>query len=87
MGAIPLTVDDDPAVFRILLDTLLRERSGRQWEYLFLGMHQSDPLLPALRNRPGWRYTTRVYLACWEDGEPLRQSLDARPLYLELGSL
>jgi len=87
MGAIPLTVDDDPAVFRMLLETLLQERSDRQWECLFLGMHQSDPLLPALHNWPAERYTTRVYLACWKDGENLRQSLDARPLYLELGSL
>jgi hypothetical protein len=87
MGAIPLIVDDDPGVFQSLLEALLWDRSGRQWECLFVGMHQSDPLLPTLQNWPAVRYTTHVYLACWEDGENLRQSLDARPLYLELGSL
>jgi hypothetical protein len=50
-------------------------------------MHQSDPLLPALQEYHADRYTTRVYLASWEDGEDLRRSLDGRPLYLELGSL
>jgi hypothetical protein len=87
LGAIPLTVDDDPAIFQLLLDTLFHAKSGRQWECFCLGMHESDPLLPALQNQPARCYTTRVYLACWEDGENLRQSLDARPLYLELGSL
>jgi hypothetical protein len=87
IGAIPLIVDDDPGIFQSLLEALLWDRSGRQWECLFVGMHESDPLLPTLRNRPAVRYTTHVYVACWNDGENLRQSLDARPIYLELGSL
>jgi hypothetical protein len=86
-AAIPLTLDDDPAVFEMLLETMLRERSGRQWDCFCLGMHESDPLLSSLQKWRVRRYTTGVYLACWEDGDGLRQSLDARPLYLELGSL
>lgn len=87
IGTVPLILDDDPEVFQSLFETLLRDRGGQQWDTLFVGMHESDPLLSILQNWPAVRYTTRVYLACWKDGEDLRQSLDARPLYLELGSL
>ncbi len=86
-GALPLASDDDPQVFHALLDTLLRQRSGQGWDHLLLGMHESDPLLAVLAKYPARRYTTRLYLACWEDGEALRGSLDTRPPYLELGSL
>jgi hypothetical protein len=87
MGALPVVSDDDPAVFRALLDALIQKRSGRAWDYLLLGMHESDQLLPSLEERATGRYTTQVFLACWEDGEGLCRSLDGRPLYLELGSL
>ena len=86
-GALPMACDDDPEVFRALLDTFIRERSGQTWDHLLIGMHESDPLLPSLQEYPSRCYKTQVYLACWEDGEDLRGSLDGRPLYLELGSL
>lgn len=87
MAAIPLTLDDDPAVFGLLLKAFLRKLSDQRFDYLFLGMHESDPLWPSLQALTKRRYTTCVFLACWEDGENLRRSLDGRPLYLELGSL
>lgn len=87
MGALPMTCDDDPEVLRTLLDTLIRQRSGQSWDHLLVGVHESDPLLPVLREYRAGCYTTQVYLACWEDGEELRGSIDGRPWYLELGSL
>jgi hypothetical protein len=85
-AALPLVADDDPAVFAALLENVLaRPRRGRG--YLLLGLHEADPLLAVVRSyRAAW-YTTRLYLVCWEDGEGLRAGLDARPPYLELGSL
>ena len=32
-------------------------------------------------------YRTRLFVVCWDDGEAYRGRLDARPPYLELGSL
>ncbi len=87
IAALLLVGDDDPEVFGALLDAIIHARSGQSWDQLLLGMHQSDPLLPALQEYQADRYTTQVYLACWEDGEDLRRALDGRPLYLELGSL
>jgi hypothetical protein len=87
IAALPLVAGDEPNIFQELLGALVRRASGGPWEYLLVGMHESDPLLAATRRYPAEWYTTNLYLACWEDGEPYRQSLDARPRYLELGSL
>lgn len=87
IAALPLARDDDAGVFRALLDTTVRERNSQSWDNLLVGMHESDPLCPVLREYRARCYTTHVYLACWEDGDSLRRSLDGRPLYLELGSL
>ncbi len=87
IAALPLVESDDPLIFQELLGTLVQRTSGGPWEYLLVGMHESDPLLAATRRYPAQHYTTNLYLACWEDGEPFRQALDARPRYLELGSL
>ena len=69
------------------LDATMRTRRGGPWEYLLVGMHESDPLLAVVRRYPAVWYTVHVYLACWEDGDRLRHELDGRPMYLELGSL
>ena len=86
-AAIPLVSDEAPLVFRGLLDAMLRSKRRGPWQYLLVGMYESDPLLATLRTYPAAWYTTNVYLACWQDGDELRRSLDERPLYLELGSL
>lgn len=87
MGALPLVEGGDLEVFAALLGELLHRRSGREWDYLLLGMHDSDKLLKAASRFASRRYTTQVFAVCWEDGEAIRSSLDGRPMYLELGSL
>lgn len=87
VAALPLVADEDPVVLGQLLEALMRFRRGGPWEYLLVGMHESDPLLSALRRHPAGWYTTNLYLACWQDGDDLRRSLDGRPFYVELGSL
>jgi hypothetical protein len=79
--------DDDPAVFAALLDAVIARTADREANHLLLGLHATDPLLPIAQSHCATCYTTQLYLACWDDGEPLRTSLDARVPYLELGSL
>jgi hypothetical protein len=86
MAALPVVAGDDPAVFTALLDAALARVAGAA-DYLLLGLHEADPLLPALRPYRGTRYTTRLYLVCWADGDDLRTGLDGRVPYLELGCL
>jgi hypothetical protein len=73
-------------VFADLLDHCLGRLARLPVDYLMLGLHEADPMLPIARSR-GRAYVTRLFLVCWDDGDPLRASLDKRPPYLELGGL
>jgi hypothetical protein len=87
-AALPVVAGDDPAVFAGLLAELqVRAAAAGTHHYLMMGLHETDPLLPVVRAcRAAW-YDTRLYLVCWDDGEPTRKGLDGRPPYLELGCL
>jgi hypothetical protein len=86
-AALPVLAGDDPAVFAALVEGV-RDRAARGGPaHLMLGLHEGDPLLPALLPYRATWYTTRLYLVCWDDGESVREALDGRVPYLELGSL
>jgi hypothetical protein len=82
-----VVANDAREVFAALVSKLIERSTGRGWDYLLIGLHETDPLLPVLRGHTAAWYTTRLYLVCWADGEAVRLSLDGRPAYLELGSL
>jgi hypothetical protein len=86
-AALPLVADDDPHIFASLLNGLYQRAQAGDCDYLLLGLHERDPLLPVLRRYRATWYTTRLHVVCWEDGEEMRQRLDDRPPYLELGCL
>jgi hypothetical protein len=85
--AFPLASHDDPELFAALVSRLLRDISRQEADYLLIGIHESDPLLPVIRSFRGRCYTTRLFLVTWDDGHDLAASLDGRPPYLELGAL
>jgi hypothetical protein len=87
MGALPVIADNCAVVFRALLAVLRRRAAETAFEYLLVGLHESDPLFEELKRLRGVEYRTRLFLVCWDDGEVLRESLDGRPPYLELGCL
>jgi hypothetical protein len=87
LAALPVIADADPGVFAALLQTLLRRAASGSWDYLLLGLYETDPLSAVLRKCPAIRYGTRVYAVCWDDGKALYDALDGRPAYLELGCL
>ncbi len=86
-AALPVIAGDDAAVFAALLTELRARSAGGPHDYLMLGLHESDPLLPVVRACPAAWYDTRLFHVCWDDGEPMRRGLDGRPPYLELGCL
>ena len=87
MGVLPTVEDDDGEVFEALLETLLAQSAKSACNYLLMGFHETDALLPFLKERGTTSYVTQFYHVCWEDGEDLRRRLDGRPHYLELGCL
>lgn len=78
---------DDPAVFRVLLHGALAAHAGRDFDYLFAGLADGDPLLPPARERWHLALHSRIYAVEWGDGAAAVAALDGRPPYLELGSL
>ena len=86
-AAVPVVRGGDPEVFAALLRSLLARLAAEPHDFLLVGLHENDPLLPTARTFSVNAYVTGRYLACWEDGEPLCAELDARPPYLELGCL
>jgi hypothetical protein len=89
-AALPVVVNNELAVFRALLTHMLDELAGcrrDEPQFVLLGLHERDALTPVAKQLATQVYYTRLYHVCWQDGEPLREKLDARPPYLELGSL
>jgi hypothetical protein len=79
--------DDDRAVFQALLRQALVLAAARGLHQLGVGMHEDDPLVPALRHCPHVVYASWLYLVCWE-GSGFYDALDnTRIPYLELGTL
>jgi hypothetical protein len=81
-AAVPVAAHDDPAVFTALLEAV-----PAMGDYLLLGLHERDPMLPAARRFAVADYVTRLFVVCWDEGEEYRAALDGRVPYLELGSL
>jgi hypothetical protein len=86
-AALPIAAGDDPQVFAALVQGVLKRAAGGLHQYLMLGMHERDPLAAVARRIGGRTYVGHFYTACWDDGEALRQTLDNRPPYLELGCM
>jgi hypothetical protein len=86
-AAVPVVADDNADVYLLLVRAVLSRASAGEHQYLMLGLHGSDPLLPAARRLGGRTYAGQFYLACWQDGEDLRRKIDSRPPYLEIGTL
>jgi hypothetical protein len=82
-AVLPVVENNDAGVFTALLESLPMPGS----DYLLLGLHERDPLMPLARRYAAAEYVTRVFVVCWHDGEAYRGQLDGRLPYLEAGSL
>ena len=78
--------DNDRNVFKALLNEVIQVQQGR-YECFLAGLHERDPLLPELLDRPHIPLNSRLYLVNWEDGNRTMRNLDGRIPYLEMGAL
>ncbi|MFA6954243.1 MAG: hypothetical protein WC538_00050 [Thermoanaerobaculia bacterium] len=79
-------IDDDPAVAIALIDRIRNTAVARKLELLVLGLAESRPLVPALRNRLRARILGSILYGVLYDGEE-STGLDARPLHVEVATL
>jgi hypothetical protein len=79
--------EEDPMVFRTLLETILREKRS-QYAFLLAGFHERDPLLPELLVRPHVPLHSRLYVVSWDQCATAAENLSRDQVpYLELGAL
>ncbi len=75
---------DDPAVLRALLRAMRRAFAGGAFLYLLVGLHERDPLLPALAGFAQFPFVGRLFRVRLDDGGPV---LDGRVPYVEAATL
>jgi len=78
---------NDLQIFRELLRAIYNDTVGLGYSYFLLGLHLRDPLLKALKEFHYYKYYSRLYVVCWEDGENFYKNLDNRIPYLEISIL
>lgn len=80
--------DDDPTVFRALLQHVYQLAAARGYAYLTIGLSERDPLLKVARQYPHIAYPSRVFIAGWaETFEEFYEQLDDRVPYVEIAAL
>lgn len=86
--AFPCVRGDDPRIMRALLERIYAERQHGGHHFLLLGLHERDPLAAAASHFLTFRYLSRLYLACWDDGLDFVKGLDpGRIPHLELATM
>jgi len=81
------TQDNNPEVFKALLNKAHDDRLDPELSYLMVGLHERDSLNIVMKDFPNIKFKTRLYVVSWKDGEDSFKQLDTRIPYLELGSL
>lgn len=87
LATLAVVRNDNPTVWRLLLETLLHRLAQRDARLLLIGLHADDPLLPFARQLAGRDYVTTLFVVYWPEATPDLVNLQQRTPYLELGSL
>ena len=79
---------NDPATLRAMLEHLYAQHQRGHHHFLVLGFHERDPLRAALSRFLAFRYVSRLYLVCWDDGLDFVNRLDPDLIpYLDAATL
>lgn len=79
--------EDDPDVFRAILESVHSDAIADGYACLLVGFHERDPLLPIAASYPHFLHRSRLHVVYWEDGAEYRDSLDDRIPYLEFATM
>jgi hypothetical protein len=79
--------EDDTGVFRALLRQVYNASVGSSFRYAMIGLHERDPLLPAINDYSLTPFAGRLFCVSFADGEAAFRNLDDRIPYLEAATL
>ncbi len=86
-AALPVIADARSDVLLALLVQIQKRAAAAGCDFVLIGLHETDALLPTVRRLATTSFVTQLYYAFWDDGERLVHSLDDRSPWLELGCL
>lgn len=84
--ACPAIKDNDPLVFRALLNASLARAKVLKKNWLLAGLFADDTLVQAFHHKLKLTFDSDIYRVVWDDGEGAGNDLGSE-LYLEVGSL
>lgn len=79
--------NDDPTVFRELLESVYEERRNGPWHFFIAGLHASNPLAATLRHFRSIESSGQLFIVHWENGADAFERLDGRVPHIEVGAL
>ena len=83
-----IAVDQDNLeVFRALLRELYNANVGQEWLYFMVGLHERDPLVPALKEYAQIPFAGRLFAVTLADDGNLPPALDSRIPSVEIATL
>ena len=79
--------DDDLGVAQALLQRAYNDAVQAGYKYLFIGLHEQDPLVGVLRGYRQVPFTARLFCVYFEDGKAAYERLDNRVPSIEIAML
>jgi len=79
--------DDNPEIFRDLMETIYDQRRRSKWHFFIAGLHEQHPLVSELYRFRHIPVYGNLYIAHWEDGTAAFDKLDDRPPHVEIAAL
>ncbi|MBN2002704.1 MAG: hypothetical protein JXA21_05050 [Anaerolineae bacterium] len=83
------TRDNNPEIFRRLLQAIYQLAATRGHAYLMIGLCEQDPLLQVAQRYPHIAYHSHLYTVAWDNASDsnFHDSLDERIPYVEIAAL
>lgn len=79
--------NNNPEIFRILLQNIHNDSADKKFSYLAIGLHSQDPLLKVTEEYPRINYKSKIFAATIDGQQDFLKKIDNRIPYLELAAL
>lgn len=79
--------NDNPAIFRDLLEKIYQIKRKSKWHFFIAGLHEQHPLTAELHRFRHIPLYGNLYIAHWEDGTAAFEQVDDRTPHIEIAAL